>query len=157
VATLSAGSDEIFEPNYMPKSNNLMKSVAMQTGNKLMFANIPPHLQARGKGRCLKLYPLSKAEKIEAQLKQAEERIAKENAKKQKLQDVLKTYNTQDQDEIAKLEEREKIRAEVVAQMNEQANMFVQEQIKLAHEQMLAEIERRVALRTACDAQPREN
>jgi hypothetical protein len=73
------------------------------------------------------------------------------------LQDVLRTYNSQDQDEIAKLQEREKIRAEVAASMNEQANMFVQEQIKLAHEQMLAEIERRVAQRTSCDAPPREN
>jgi hypothetical protein len=53
----------------MPKAKNMLKTVEMQTGKKVVFANIPPHLQARGKGRCLKLYPLSKAEKIEAQLK----------------------------------------------------------------------------------------
>ena len=40
------------------------------------------------------------------------------------------------------MQEREKIRAEVLAEMNEQANTFVQEQIKMAHSQMYEEIER---------------
>ena len=69
IATLSLGSEKTFDPNYMPKAKHVLKAAEMQTGKRVVFANIPPHLQARGKGRCLKLYPLSKAEKIENQLK----------------------------------------------------------------------------------------
>ena len=72
VATLSHGADEIFDTNYMPKTNNLLKAAALKTGKSVQFAHIPPHLQARGKGRCLKLYPLTKAQKLEVQLKAAE-------------------------------------------------------------------------------------
>ena len=43
------------------------------------------------------------------------------------------------------MQERERIRAEVHAELQQQANTFVQEQIQLAHTQMYAEIERRVA------------
>ena len=47
-----------------------------------------------------------------------------------------------------RMQEREKIRAEVLAEMNEQANTFVQEQIKVAHSQIYEEIVRQVAMRT---------
>ena len=51
------------------------------------------------------------------------------------------------------MQEREQIRMEVHAEMQQQANDFVQEQIKLAHTQMYAEIERRVAERTGGTSQ----
>ena len=63
VATLSAGQDEIFHPDYLP-SKNLMKAVEAQL-DQPMFAHIPPHLQASGKGRSLKFNVLSKAQKLE--------------------------------------------------------------------------------------------
>ena len=48
--------------------------------------------------------------------------------------------------------EREKIRAEVQAELNAKAQEFVTEQIKLAHAQMMEEIERRVAQRTGAES-----
>ena len=52
---------------------------------------------------------------------------------------------SKDQEQIKWMQERERIRAEVHAELQQQANTFVQEQIQLAHTQMYAEIERRVA------------
>ena len=46
------------------------------------------------------------------------------------------------------MQERERIRHEVHAELQQQANDFVQKQIEMAHTQMYAEIERRVAERT---------
>ena len=55
---------------------------------------------------------------------------------------------SKDQEKIKQMQERERIRHEVHAELQQQANAFVQEQIKLAHTQMYAEIERRVAEHT---------
>ena len=91
---------------------------------------------------------MTKAEKIEAQLQMAEARIAKQNAAKEKLKKQLQVIGTQDDKEIAKMVEREKIKQEVQSELNAKAQQFVTEQIQLAHAQMLQEIERQVAART---------
>jgi hypothetical protein len=117
VATLSAGQDEIFHPDYLP-SKNLMKAVEAQL-DQPMFAHIPPHLQASGKGRSLKFNVLTKAQKIEVQLQAAEDRIAKQNAEKLRLKDALLIVNSKDQEKILRMQELEKIRAEVRNEMND--------------------------------------
>ncbi len=53
---------------------------------------------------------LTKAQKIEAQLQMAEARIAKQNADRERLKQTLQVLNSQDRDEILKLQEHEKIR-----------------------------------------------
>ena len=74
VATLSKGQDEIFDPEYVP-TRKLEKQLAH---NEMpIFQNIPAHLQAKGKGRPFRLNTQSKAEKIQVQLRAAEERISK--------------------------------------------------------------------------------
>jgi hypothetical protein len=128
VATLSKGKDEIFHPDYLP-SKKLSQVVEEQLDHP-MFNHIPYHLQAKGRGRSFKLNPLTKAQKIEQQLKLAEDRIDKQKAEKTRLKEALTIVNSKDQDKILKLNELEKIRAEVRAEMNDQANAFVQEQIK---------------------------
>jgi len=75
VATLSQGEDEIFDPEYVP-TRKLDKQIA--ANNMPMFQNIPAHLQAKGKGRPFRMNTQTKAEKIQEQLRAAEERIVKQ-------------------------------------------------------------------------------
>ena len=85
VATLSAGRDEIFHPEYMP-SKPLAKEVQMQMQQAQMkFQNVMPHLLANGKGRALHFNPLTKAQKLQIQLQQAEDRIASQNVAKKRI------------------------------------------------------------------------
>jgi septal ring factor EnvC (AmiA/AmiB activator) len=154
VAHLSKGKDEIFDPEYIP-SKSIAKEMELQMAKKqpILFANIPAHLQAKGSGRSLKLHQMTKAEKIQAQLEMAEMRIAKQNAQKEQLKKQLEVFNHQNDDEIAQMIEREKIRAEVAAEMKAQAQQFVNEQIQQAHAQMYQEIERQVAARVNANRQ----
>ena len=144
VATLSNGRDEIFDPDYYP-SKSLKKELEQQLVQPV-FENIPPHLQAKGNKRGLKLHTLTKAQKVENQIKLAEARIAKQNAEHEQLKKMLQVLNSQDQEQMKKMQEREKIREQVRAEMNDQANAFVQEQLRIAHSQMQQEFERQLAL-----------
>jgi len=144
VAHLSKGRDEIFDSEFLP-AKNIAKEVEKQIGKQqpVLFAgNVPAHLLAKGSGRSLKLHTLTKAEKIELQLQMAEARIARQNAGKEKLKKQLQVLSSQDDDQIKKMAEREKIRAEVQAELNAKAQEFVTEQIQQAHAQMYQEIER---------------
>ena len=123
VATLSKGDDEIFEPDYYP-SRSLAKEIEQQMVQPV-FANVPVHLQAKGTKRALKLHTLTKAQKVENQMKMAAARIAKQNAEHERLKQALQVLNSQDQEQVKKLQEREKIREQVRAEMNDQANAFV--------------------------------
>ena len=123
VATLSKGNDEIFEPDYYP-SKSLGKEIQQQLVQPI-FDNVPLHLQAKGNKRGLKLHTLTKAQKVENQLKMAAARIAKQNAEHERLKQALQVLNSQDQEQVKKMQEREKIREQVRAEMNDQANAFV--------------------------------
>ena len=57
----------------------------------------------------------------------AEMRISKQNAQKEQLKKKLEVLNNNDDDQIAKMIEREKIRAEVQAEVNAKAQEFVNE------------------------------
>ena len=113
VAHLSKGNDEIFDSEFVPQSS-IAKEVEKQLGKHhqpVLFAGtIPAHLLAKGSGRSLKLHQMTKAEKIEVQLQAAEARIAKQNAAKEKLKKQLQVIGSQDDKEIAKMVEREKIK-----------------------------------------------
>ena len=152
VAHLSKGKDEIFSSEYIP-SKGLAKEVEQQLARQppVMFANIPIHLQAKGSGRSLKLHNLTKEEKIQAQLQMAELRIAKQNAQKEQLKKQLEVFNHRNDDQIAKMIEREKMKAEVQAEINAKAQEFVNQQIQQAHAMMYQEIERQVAARMEAD------
>ena len=52
-------------------------------------------------------------------------RIAKQNAEHERLKQTLQVLNSQDQEQMKKMQEREKIREQVRAEMNDQANAFV--------------------------------
>ena len=45
--------------------------------NKPLFTNIPEHLQAKGKGRSIKMTGLTKQQKVELQLQQSQARISR--------------------------------------------------------------------------------
>ena len=90
-----------------------------------IFDDIPPHLQAKGNKRGLKLHTLTKAQKVENQMKMAAARIAKQNAEHERLKQTLQVLNSQDQEQMKKMQEREKIREQIRAEMNDQANEFV--------------------------------
>ena len=92
VATLSDGNDEIFDPDYYP-SKSLKKELEQQLVQPV-FENIPPHLQAKGNKRGLKLHTLTKAQKVENQIKIAEARIAKQNAEHERLKQMLQVLNS---------------------------------------------------------------
>ena len=94
-----------------------------------MFQNIPPHLQAKGKGRPFRLNTQTKAEKIQEQLKTAEERIAKQKEHQQKLKDALDIMQSDDQEKIRRFQDYERIKAEVRAQMNNEANAFLHQEL----------------------------
>lgn len=77
IATLSNGSDEIFDADYMP--NKDMFGVPRDNGfDPITQTKIPPHLLGHGKGRHLKLGGLTKEEKVAIQLKAAENRVKKQ-------------------------------------------------------------------------------
>ncbi len=63
----------------------------------------------------------------------------------------LEVFNNKNDDQIAKMIERDKIRAEVQVEINAKAQEFVNEQIKQAHALMYEEIERQVAQRVSAD------
>ena len=60
----------------------------------------------------------------------------------------MSVVKSKDQELVKQMQERERLRHEIHAEMQQQANEFVQKQIEMAHTQMYAEIERRVAERT---------
>ena len=122
VATLSEGQDEIFDPEYVP-SRKLDKQLASNI--MPMFQNIPAHLQAKGKGRPFRLNTQTKAEKVQEQLKTAEERIAKQKEQQLKLKESLDIMKSQDLDRIRRHQDLERIKAEVRASMNNEANEYV--------------------------------
>ena len=143
ISTLSQGKDEIFASDYMP-SKPLAKVVQEQL-DQPMFENIPLHLQAKGRGRALRFNGLTKEQRLQQKLAEAEQRIAKQQDAKKRISDQIGVMQSKDQEQIKWMQERERIRAEVHAELQQQANTFVQEQIQMAHTQMYAEIERRVA------------
>ncbi len=130
VATLSQGQDEIFDPEYVPtrKLDKQQANISMP-----MFQNIPAHLQAKGKGRPFRLNTQTKAEKIHEQLRAAEERIVKQQEQQLKLKESLDIMQSQDQDKIRRHQDLERIKAEVRASMNNEANEYVHQEIARAH------------------------
>ena len=65
----------------------------------------------------------------------------------------MDVINSKDDDKVAEMLLREKIRAELTAEIGAQAQAFVAEQIRIAHGQMHEEIERRLASKTVTDGQ----
>ena len=92
VASLSKGEDEIFDPDYYP-SKSLAKAVEQHMAQPV-FANVPPHLLAKSTSRGLKLNSLTKAQKVEQQLKMAEARIAKQLDDRERLKQTLQVLNS---------------------------------------------------------------
>ncbi len=66
---------------------------------------------------------------MELQLQQSQARINKQQQDQDRLQQQLTTLKHKDNDAIAKLAEREKIRAEVQSELQQQAQTFVSDQI----------------------------
>jgi len=61
---------------------------------QVVFQHIPAHLVAKGKGRKLNFGVMTKEEKLEQQLKQADERIAKTNAEKLKIHQAIQVVKS---------------------------------------------------------------
>ncbi len=115
ISTLSDGKDEIFAPDYMPNRDafGLQKPVAVDPINQ---AAIPQHLLGYGKGRHLKLGGITREERVEMQLKAAENRVKKQQDAQERLRKELELVKAKDKMAMAKVQEREKLKTEVVAE-----------------------------------------
>ena len=69
------------------------------------------------------------------------------------MKNALDIMQSQDQDKIRRHQDLERIKAEVRASMNNEANEYVHQEIARAHTQMYAEIDRQVKLKTGADTQ----
>ena len=81
-----------------------------------MNADLPQHLLGFGKGRHLKLGGITKEEKVAHQLKVSEARVKKQVEKQERLKKELELHKAKDKAAIQKLQEREKLKHEVVAE-----------------------------------------
>ena len=148
ISTLSQGKDEIFAPDYMPNRDayGMQKPVAVDPINQ---AAIPHHLIGYGKGRHLKLGGMTKEERVEMQLKAAENRVKKQQDAQERLRKELELVKAKDKVAMAKIQEREKLKTEVVAEFRAAADNFVAEEIAKAkaqmQQQMEAELQQRLA------------
>ena len=80
IATVSNGEDEIFNCEYLPSTHNVRQgAIPLQLQSQIdpIFAKVPKHLLANGKGRHLKLGGLTKEEKIDEQIRRNDARMAK--------------------------------------------------------------------------------
>ena len=134
ISTLSRGRDEIFNADYMP-SKPLAKVVQEQL-DMPVFENIMPHLQAKGKNRALKFSSMTKEQRLAQKLAEADQRIQKQQDAKKRLSDAMTVIQSKDQEQIKWMQERDRIRSEVQAELNQQAQAFVTQQIQAAHTQM---------------------
>jgi hypothetical protein len=91
----------------------MQKPVAVDPMNN---AAIPQHLLGYGKGRHLKLGGMTKEEKVEQQLKAAENRVRKQMDAQERLKKELELVKAKDKVAQSKLQERDKIKSEVVAE-----------------------------------------
>ncbi len=101
VATLSAGTDEIFARDYVPPAEQLRKVVAPQltVRNDDGLLDVPPALRDKHSKRSLRMATLSKEDKLQAQLvvmqnraqlnAQREERLQKELERQKAKQTLL--------------------------------------------------------------------
>jgi hypothetical protein len=81
IATLSRGQDEIFDPNYIPKASERKQAPAQQfniANDDGVFTNIPDHLKSKKPGKGFKMTTVTKADKLEAHLIIAQERLNKQ-------------------------------------------------------------------------------
>ena len=148
ISTLSNGKDEIFAPDYMPNRDafGLQKPVAV---DPISNAAIPQHLLGYGKGRHLKLGGMTKEEKVQQQLKAAENRVKKQMDAQERLKQELELVKAKDKIAMTKIQEREKIKTEVVAEFRAAADNFVAEEIAKAKLQMQQEMEQELQQRLA--------
>ena len=114
IATLSGGKDEIFNPNYVPSRD--IFGVPKQNDFIQQNLNMPAHLVGFGKGRHLKLGGLTKEEKVAAQIKASEARVQKQREQQEKLKKELELHKAKDKEAMQKMQEREKLRLEVIAE-----------------------------------------
>ena len=142
IATLSQGKDEIFSPSYVPSRD--IFGVPKQQEFAQQNMDMPAHLIGFGKGRHLKLGGLSKEEKVAQQIKASEARVQKQQEQQEKLKKELELHKSKDKAAVQKMQERDKLRQEVVAEYQASANNFVAEEIAKAKFQMEQEFERKL-------------
>jgi len=149
IATLSGGGDEIFERNYYPlaKQPRLNTPLPLSLNNTDgLLTNIPPHLLG-SKGRSIKLSVLTPEQKMQVKMMRAEEAIRKHQAHKTKLEKEIQTQKiakalTEESQAFDAAAERERMRAEIAAEIEAKANQFV----ATREREMQAEFERQMQI-----------
>ena len=109
-----------------------------------MNNDLPQHLLGFGKGRHLKLGGVTKEEKVAHQLRVSEARVSKQAEKQERLKKELELHKAKDKVAMQKMQDREKLKLEVVAEYQAQANNYVSEEIAKAKFQMEQEFERKI-------------
>lgn len=96
VASLSRGKDPIFALDYVPKpSERKVKGVQFNVDNSDgLFSNIPSHLVNKQPGRGFKFQTVTKADKLQAHMIIAQERMNKQQAVFAKRQKELDDHKT---------------------------------------------------------------
>ena len=112
-------------------------------------SNVLAHLLGTGKGRHLKLGGITKEERVQQQLKAAERRVKKQLDNQEKLKQELELVKAKDKIAMAKIQEREKLRGEVVAEYQAAANNFVSEETAKMRLEMQQQMEQELQQRLA--------
>lgn len=132
ISTLSNGNDDIFGRNYYPLAKQPRINTPAKftiTNNDGLLTNIPPHLLG-GKGRSIKLSVFSPEEKMQVKMMKAEEAIKKHQAHKTKIEKEIQAQKItrallDDSKNFDPDQERERIKAALVVELQTQANQFI--------------------------------
>ena len=159
ISTLSSGNDEIFGRNYYPLAKQPRINTPAKftiTNNDGLLTNIPPHLLG-GKGRSIKLSVFSPEEKMQIKMMKAEEAIKKHQAHKTKIEKEIQAQKItrallDDSKNFDPDQERERIKAALVIELQTQANQF----IATREQEMQAEFQRQLQMQMPDSAEPME-
>ena len=149
IATLSGGNDEIFGRNYYPLTKQPRVNTPTPftiTNTDGLLTNIPPHLLG-GKGRSIKLSVFTAEEKMQVKMMRAEEAIRKHQANKSKIEKEIQAQKItkalfNDAKNFDAAQEREKIKAALVVELQTQANEFIANR----EQELQAEFQRQLQL-----------
>ncbi len=129
IATLSQGNDEIFGKMYVPPPSQRQQVAAASFSygnNDGLLSNIPRHLLSNKGERSLKLMLLPADQRAQLKLMQADQRIEKVTAAKERLQKEIEKEKMKQQQRVAAAEvDIEGIKADIHKDLQKQADAFV--------------------------------
>ena len=152
VATLSNGQDEIFDRGYVPPIDQVRKQpdVQLMIQNNDGLLDVPPALRDKHAKRFLKLATLSKQDKLKAELMLLQNRTQRQVEKAETLEAEIKKQEQKEALKAKGLNDRqillEEAKEEVFKTLQQQAQEFIDQELRKHRAQLEEELERRVQL-----------